>query len=101
MEYVLLIVFKELLSMDVLIASGITFIIYLCFNYCLSIKYVLVDKKEMTDFFLTAIIGLMISQIVMYVFVEVISLYYLFSVVIATGIVMIWNFISRYIFLEK
>lgn len=107
LEYILLIVFKELLDMDVLLASGVAFTISLCFNYYLSIKYVFIDKKKMSKikeilgFFLTAIIGLIINQIVMFFFVEVISLYYLFSKVIATGIVMVWNFVSRHIFLEK
>ncbi len=106
-EYVLLILFKELMNIDVIIASGIAFTISLFFNYYLSIKYVFVDKKdmpkikEMTGFFFTAIIGLLINQIVMYILVNTANLYYLFSKVIATAIVMIWNFISRHIFLEK
>lgn len=106
-EYVLLVILKELFNIDVLIASGISFTISLCFNYILSIKYVFVDKKEMSrtkemsGFFVTAIIGLVINQIVMWILIDITSLYYLFSKVIATAIVMIWNFISRHIFLEK
>lgn len=106
-EYVLLIIFKELIGMEVLIASGIAFTVSLCFNYILSMKYVFIDKKdmskikEMIGFFVTAIAGLLINQFVMYIMVNTLSLYYLFSKVVATAIVMIWNFLSRHIFLEK
>ncbi len=106
-EYILLIVLKEIFKIDVLIASGIAFTISLLFNYILSIKYVFVDKKEMskakemTGFFITALIGLGINQLMMYVLVDLVSIYYLFAKVISTGIVMVWNFVSRHLFLEK
>lgn len=106
-EYVLLIIFKEIFNIDVLIGSGIAFTISLLFNYYLSIKYVFVDKKdmskakEMSGFFVTAIIGLVINQLVMFLLTDVITLYYLVSKVIATAVVMVWNFVSRHVFLEK
>ena len=103
-EYILLIVLKEFFNVDVIIASGIAFTVSLLFNYVLSIKYV--DKKEMsktkemTGFFITAIIGLGINQVMMYILVDTVKIYYLFAKVISTGTVMIWNFISRHVFLE-
>ncbi len=106
-EYILLIVLKEIFKIDVLIASGIAFTISLLFNYILSIKYVFVDKKEMskakemTGFFITGLIGLGINQLMMYVLVDLVSIYYLFAKVISTGIVMVWNFVSRHLFLER
>ena len=105
-EYILLIVLKEFFNVDVIIASGIAFTISLLFIYVLSIKYVFVDKKEMsktkemTGFFITAIIGLGINQVMMYVLVDMVNIYYLFAKVVSTGTVMIWNFISRHVFLE-
>ena len=105
-EYILLIVLKEFFNVYVIIASGIAFTISLLFNYVLSIKYVFVDKKEMsktkemTGFFITAIIGLGINQVMMYVLVDMVNIYYLFAKVVSTGTVMIWNFISRHVFLE-
>ena len=106
-EYILLIILKEIFKIDVLIASGIAFIISLLFNYIFSIKYVFIDKKEMskakemTVFFITALIGLGINQIMMYMFVNLVSIYYLFAKVISTGTVMVWNFVSRHLFLER
>lgn len=106
-EYLLLIILKEMFNTEILVASGFSYTISLCFNYYLSIKYVFIDKKsmskvkEVSGFFITAIIGLLINQVVMYISVDLVDLYYLFSKVIATVVVMIWNFISRHIFLEK
>ena len=103
-EYVLLIILKEIFKMDVLIASGT---ISLLFNYILSIKYVFIDKKEMsktkemTGFFITALIGLGINQLMMYTLVNMVNIYYLFAKVVSTGTVMIWNFVSRHMFLER
>ena len=57
--------------------------------------------KEMTGFFITALIGLGINQLMMYVLVDLVSIYYLFAKVISTGIVMVWNFVSRHLFLER
>lgn len=54
----------------------------------------------MTGFFITAIIGLGINQVMMYVLVDMVNIYYLFAKVVSTGTVMIWNFISRHVFLE-
>ena len=106
-EYVLLIILKEIFKIDVLIASGIAFTISLLFNYILSIKYVFIDKKEMSKtkemagFFITALIVLGINQLMMYVLVDMVNIYYLFAKVVSTGTVMIWNFVSRHVFLER
>ena len=106
-EYVLLIILIVIFNMDVLIASGIAFTISLLFNYILSIKYVFIDKKEMsktkemTGFFITALIGLGINQLMMYTLVNMVNIYYLFAKVVSTGTVMIWNFVSRHMFLER
>ena len=97
-EYILLIVLKEFFNVDVIIASGIAFTISLLFNYVLSIKYVFVDKKEMSK--TKEMTGLGINQVMMYVLVDMVNIYYLFAKVVSTGTVMIWNFISRHVFLE-
>ena len=97
-EYILLIVLKEFFNVDVIIASGIAFTVSLLFNYVLSIKYVFVDKKEMSK--TKEMTGFFINQVMMYILVDTVKIYYLFAKVISTGTVMIWNFISRHVFLE-
>ena len=98
-EYVLLIILKEIFKMDVLIASGIAFTISLLFNYILSIKYVFIDKKEMSK--TKEMTGFFITALMMYTLVNMVNIYYLFAKVVSTGTVMIWNFVSRHMFLER
>lgn len=52
-------------------------------------------------FAVLSIIGLGINQIVMYVMTDLWKVYYMISKLVATAIVMVWNFITRKIFIEK
>lgn len=70
-------------------------------------QYVFVSKfdkseknKEFLIFVILSIIGLAINELIMWFFVEEFSLHYILSKVIATIIVMVWNFITRKMFLE-
>lgn len=107
LDYIILFVLKEKFYLGVLYASAFSFIISVLFNYTLSMRFVFIDKKDMSKikevsiFFLTAILGLIINQMVMYISIEKLKIYYMISKVLATAIVMFWNFASRYIFLEK
>lgn len=89
-------------------------------NYLLSIKFVFTHKKEMdkkkefTVFLILSAIGLVINEIVMYCCVDGIymhsqelqnflseKLMIMAATIIATGVVMVYNFISRKLFLER
>lgn len=106
-DYLILIICKELLNIDVLISTAISFSISVIFNYILSIKWVFnIDKnKSKTNnfilFVLLSILGLIITEIIMDTGVNSLKINYLFVKIIATGIVMVFNFITRKIFLEK
>ena len=103
-----------------LISKFLGFVISAIVNYILSIKFVFTQKKEMdkkkefTVFLILSAFGLLINEIVMYIcrdgiYVHSLSLQNLISdgmmvsvsSVIATGIVMVYNFISRKLFLER
>ena len=59
-------------------------------------------KMEMFLFFATSAAGLGINQMTMWFFVEIAGLWYMFAKVIASGIVMIWNYATkRYILKGK
>ncbi|MGL5313057.1 MAG: GtrA family protein [Peptostreptococcaceae bacterium] len=106
-DYLLLIILKEYCEVSVMYSSGISFSVSVFLNYILSMKYVFVNKRQIskiTEFFIfisTAIVGLFLNQIVMYILTEVLNQYYIISKLLSTAIVMFWNFMSRYIFLEK
>ncbi|MBQ2936919.1 MAG: GtrA family protein [Lachnospiraceae bacterium] len=103
-----------------LISKFLGFVISAVVNYLLSIKFVFTQKKEMNKnkefigFIVLSAIGLSINEIVMFVCIDVIYKHSAFlqemisdewmvsiSSIIATGIVMVYNFISRKIFLER
>ncbi|MDD4706454.1 MAG: GtrA family protein [Bacilli bacterium] len=105
-DYALLYILTEYCNIYYLVSSVISFTISLIFNYIASIKFVFeTDKKDSQKHFIIfiigSIIGLGINQLVMYVMVELMNVYYMLVKIVATGIVMVWNFITRKIFIEK
>jgi len=105
-DYSLLYILTEYFSIYYLYSSIISFIASLIFNYILSIKWVFnVSKKQsLKDFIIfivLSIIGLLINGLIMYIMVDKIIIHYMFGKLFSTFIVMIWNFITRKIFIEK
>ena len=96
----------EYLNVYYLVSSVISFIVSLIFNYILSILWVFDVKKKQTIkeiglFVILSVIGLGINQVVMYVGADILHIYYMLCKVISTFIVMVYNFITRKIFIEK
>ncbi|MDD6223880.1 MAG: GtrA family protein [bacterium] len=105
-DYGLLYILTEYLNIYYLISSVISFRVSLIFNYILSIKWVFdVTKKqtvkEITIFVVLSVMGLGINQVVMYVGSDLLKIHYMLTKLIATAIVMVWNFVTRKIFIEK
>lgn len=105
-DYALLYILTEYLNIYYLTSSIISFIVSLIFNYILSIKWVFdVTKKqtikEVTIFVILSVLGLGINQVVMYVGTNLLNIHYMFTKLVATAIVMVWNFVTRKIFIEK
>ena len=46
-------------------------------------------------------IGLGLTELLMFLAVDKLNIYYMISKIVVTGIVMIYNFVTRKIFLEK
>lgn len=105
-DYSLLYLLTEFMSIHYMISSIISFLVSLIFNYIASIYWVFDVSKKQTSkeifiFTILSMIGLGINQFVMYLMTTVGSIYYMVSKLVATVIVMIWNFITRKIFIEK
>lgn len=104
-DYLSLYLLTEFLNVYYLISSIISFLLSIIVNYILSIKWVFDIKKKQSFkdviiFTLLSAIGLLINLLVMYLSVEVFKIHYMIGKLIATFIVMIWNFVTRKIFLE-
>ncbi len=106
-DYAILIICKEIFHLNVLLSAAIAFTISVIFNYIASVKWVFVvdeknsKKKNFILFISFSIIGLIITEIIMYIGTDIIKISYLIVKILATAIVMIFNFITRKLFLEK
>ncbi len=106
-DFVVLTILIEAFSVHYLTSAAIGFIVSTLFNYIASMRYVFNSRfrphekrKELIIFILLSLVGLGLNQFFMWLFVEFFSIFYIFSKVLATVLVMAWNFVSRKIFIE-
>lgn len=95
------------LHIHYLTSAAIAFIIATIFNYLASMRYIFTSRyskqerhKEILLFVTLSLIGLGLNQVLMWLLVEFAHIFYLLAKIFATGIVMLWNFISRKVWLE-
>ncbi len=106
-DYLTLIICKEFFGLNVLLSAAIAFTVSVVINYILSIKWVFdVDKNKSKKrnfvlFIIFSIIGLILTEIIMWLGTDIMNIHYLIVKIIATAIVMVFNFITRKMFLEK
>ena len=118
-EYAALVLLKELLHIPVVAATPIAFLISVVFNYLLCVKWVFSgaqegSKKAQLGFLITSVMGLLLNWVIMWaltsLFGEDALLFALFGIeikvymlnkVIATGLVMVWNYFTKRYVLKK
>ena len=105
-DYGIFTILSQLLGIHYLIASIISFSISVIYNYILSIKWVFdVTKKqtakEFMIFVILSVIGLGLNSFIMYLTHDLMDIHEMIGKIIATAIVMVYNFITRKIFIEK
>lgn len=105
-DYGVLYFMTELLGIYYLVSSAVSFSLSVIVNYILSMKYVFESRntnklKEFIIFVWLSLFGLGINQFLMWFCVEILNVYYLISKILATAIVMIYNFVTRKLILEK
>ena len=105
-DYSIMVALTESIGLNYLMSASISFTVSVIFNYILSIKWIFSrtvnqDKvKEFGAFLFLSLIGLLINLGCMKLFVDYKGIDYRLAKVVATAIVMIYNFISRKIFIE-
>ncbi len=112
-DYGLLALLTEVFGVNYLISATISFTVSVIFNYLASMRYVFTHKEDMSRtrefviFIILSVIGLLINNACMWAGVELIpwpefiqSKAYLIVKIVATAIVMVWNFVTRKIFLD-
>ena len=106
-DYGLMVLLKERLGIHYLISSTISFTVSVIVNYILSITFVFETDKsknkvgEFVIFVCLSVIGLGINALCMWVAVEFIHIHYMLSKIGATAVVMVYNLVTRKIFIEK
>lgn len=106
-DYSLMILLTELAGLDYLLSSGISFSVSVVVNYLLSMHFVFRSKKdankakEFIIFVVLSVTGLLLTEALMWVGVERLGIHYMFTKVVVTGIVMVYNFVTRKLILEE
>lgn len=105
-DYGLLALLTEVFGVNYLVSATISFTASVVFNYIASMRYVFTHKegmsrrREFVIFVVLSVIGLVINNACMWAGVELFGIHYLVTKIAATFIVMIWNFVTRKIFLD-
>ena len=105
-DYGLLALLTEVFGVNYLVSATISFIVSVVFNYVASMRYVFTHKEGMSRrrefiiFVVLSVIGLGINNALMWAGVEVVHVHYLIVKIFATAVVMVWNFVTRKIFLD-
>ena len=100
-DFYFLYFFSDIFGIYYLISGVLSFIISVIVNYIMSTKWVFnqenIDNKilEFNLFLLISAIGLVFTEILLWLFTDIFGLYYLISKIISAIIVMFWNFIAR------
>ena len=107
-DYGIMVFLTDVFKIPSLISAAISFTVSVIFNYISSVKWVFdVDKeknsktKELVVFILLSIVGLGINERIMWIMDKEFGIYYMISKIVATIVVMCYNFITRKLFLEK
>lgn len=106
-DFAVLILLREVFGVNYLIANIVAFTVSVIVNYILSMRYVFRGKKDLSKvkefiiFVILSAIGLGLNEFLMWLCVSNFGMNYILGKVIATGIVMVYNFFSKKIFLEE
>ena len=106
-DYGVMVLLTEVAGLEYLLSCGISFTVSVIANYLLSMKFVF-ERKDTLDrrvefiiFVIMSVIGLGLTELLMWVFVDKADIHYMISKIVVTAIVMVYNFVTRKLFLEK
>lgn len=96
----LLFAFTEYFGVYYLYSAAAAFAIAVVVNYWLCVRFVFRSYKarsgkQMVFFVGSSVVGLVLNQVCMWLFVEVLSMYYLWAKVLATALVTVWNYVMK------
>ena len=105
-DYGLLALLTEAFGVNYLVSATVSFTVSVVFNYVASRRYVFRHKegmsrrREFVIFVVLSVIGLGVNDLLMWLGSSVLGVSYLIVKIVATAIVMVYNFVTRKIFLD-
>ena len=105
-DFLVLFVLKEYVGFHPILANTLSFTVSVIYNYIASINWVFnVDKEKNSKlqfilFVFFSVIGLLINNGIMWLSIDRFNIHYLIGKVLATIVVMVYNFVTRKKFLE-
>lgn len=105
-DFGVLVFLTEVFGIDPVISATVSFIISVIFNYAASMRYVFSHRegmsrtREFVIFVVLSAIGLGINDLLIWAGTDLASFDYRLVKIFATAVVMVWNFVTRKIFLE-
>lgn len=105
-DFVVLIALTELGGWDPVFSAAVSFVVSVVFNYVASMRFVFTRRddlgraEELVIFVALSVVGLLINEALMWLGTSALSLNYVLVKVVATALVMLWNFCSRKRWLE-
>ena len=95
-HYTTLLMLVEIAEVGAVLASACGFVVGALVNYLLNYRYTFRSKRRhheaISKFFTVALVGLGLNTLIMSLAIGILFLHYLLAQVIATGLVLIWNF---------
>lgn len=95
-QYGVLVALVRLARMDAVLASTAGFAVGACVNYVLNYLFTFNSSKRHTEalpkFFTVALLGMGINAAIMAGLVHEVGMHYLLAQIVATGLVLVWNF---------
>lgn len=105
-DFGVMVFLTEVFGIDPVISATVSFIISVIFNYAASMRYVFSHREGMSRsrefiiFVVLSAIGLGINDMLIWAGTDLASFDYRLVKIFATAVVMVWNFVTRKIFLE-
>lgn len=97
-HYLVLIVAVELGNADAILASVLGFVtgafINYFLNHAITFRSTIAHQRGIPRFMAVAIAGLLLNTLIMVLLVRLVDLHYLLSQVLATAVVLVWNYLG-------
>jgi putative flippase GtrA len=99
-DVTILVFLKEIVGLNVYIANSISFSIAVLNNYTLNSLWTFGDQekrhhRQLVQFFIVSVVGLALSQALLFFFHDVLHLHYLIAKVLGILVVLFWNFFAN------